>query len=61
MIRGEARTVEGHCSCKTRMPGSIIGIILLDNMGLMGFFFFFLSTIFSKIFLAFWKLECKEI
>lgn len=58
MMRGEARTVEGHCSCRTRMPGSIFGIILLDNMGLMGFF---LSTIFSKIFLAFRKLECKEI
>lgn len=40
MMRGEARTVEGHCSCGTRVPGSIIGVILLGSMGLMVFFFF---------------------
>ena len=54
MMRGEARTVEGHCSCGIRVPGSIIGVISLGNMGLMVFFFFFfLSTIFSKIFPGF--------
>ena len=47
MMRGEVRTVEGHCSCRIRVPGSIIGAISLGNTGLMGLFIYFFEHYFQ--------------